>query len=1082
LIQRQSPITYNCYDDALSMNPPPTDPPSDWPARLRQLLAQTFALEEIEGLCFDLNLDYDELSGRSKSQKIIALIRTLGQQQRLPELIILCQQARPHLDWTPFWQSAVHHPEQFLPQPVDRDDAPGEVIISGGDFRGAVINIQSTIVGAATVKEIEDQPPEPGDPPYKGLQYFDEADADRFFGRELLTAKVTGRLHQDRFLAVIGASGSGKSSLVRAGVIPALRRGERLADDSLPPASSAQWLIHLLTPSAHPLEALAASLMREAESTSAVASLQQELAQNPNTLSLAARQLLARQGRQRLLLVIDQFEELFTLCRQPEEWQAFIDNVVTAAASGDSRPITILIVLRADFYAQCAQHDRLRQLVSQQQEYIGAMSRDELARAIIQPAALGEWQLQEGLVELMLDDAGNEPGALPLLAHALRETWGRRRGRTLTLSAYRETGGVRGAIAHTAETIFQQRLTPAKQFIARAIFIRLTELGETAAAGERAVPDTRRRVQFAELITRTTDTQTLNAVLDILIDARLITTSLTPPQESPVIEVAHEALIREWPTLRQWLDENRAGLLRHRQLTNDVNEWLRNDRDPGYLYRGARLQQTVDWMAQPPDPLSLSEQEFLQASLAAVAAEEKRAQQLAYAQRRQRFLIGLAVVLLLALTGLAANLLGAFDALRQPGQMRGAFNIAVAEMAVSGDLPRESGSAVSARIASSLAPAFVDVGNVQVWHDSPELRRRQNVTIGVVSDSGDSAQEPAAVAKRLNADVVVYGTVAPAGNFATLQLRFYLAPQFGVGFNNMVGRYNFEQPIPLYDPVNPGLEIENPAQALAALALGLTYEVIGRPEMALAQFEKAASLLPDLDVIQYFLGQELFLLAQATDPPDLDLLAQAEAVLEQAAAEGQNARAQIGVGSVRLLRAQALLNEAREESYMGERILALQEVQAAAAEAFHTYATVASQPEQIETYGVPVNAIARLGQGITHRILGESAFWLGDEATARLQIGQGIDLLEATIPALDMAQDYRRLAQLYQALGTLYEWQAFLLGQRQDAAASQAALQVAVAYYEQCRQLGMEFPFDTYMVANIVQSLCIPSLEALTHE
>nr|HMN62675.1 ATP-binding protein [Anaerolinea sp.] len=298
-------------------------------------------------------------------------------------------------------------------------EKPGETYNLSGDFRGAVVNIQSTIVGAAEVRELEALPPEPGDPPYLGLQYYDEADADRFFGRELLTAKLVARLAQSRFLAVIGDSGSGKSSLVRAGGVPGLPRRQRLADDSLPPKDSPAWDILIFTPTAHPLDALAAALTREAESPTALSTLATELAGGPRALSLASRQLLARQNKPHLLLVVDQFEEVFAQCHEESERKAFIDNLLTSAAPEDSQPVTVLILLRADFYAQLAHYDQLREMVAKQQEFIGAMSRDELFRAIVQPAALGNWKIQEGLVEVILDDIGSEPGALPLLSFTL---------------------------------------------------------------------------------------------------------------------------------------------------------------------------------------------------------------------------------------------------------------------------------------------------------------------------------------------------------------------------------------------------------------------------------------------------------------------------------------------------------------------------------------------------------------------------------------------------------------------------------------------------------------------------------------
>ena len=291
------------------------------------------------------------------------------------------------------------------------------------------------------------------------------------------------------------------------------------------------------------------TLNRSAPSTT----LRADLAQDPNSLGLITRRVLAQNNKKHLLLVIDQFEEVFTQCRQDDERRAFIENLLHAIDPANPQPITILLTLRADFYTQLAFQDHLRELVSQNQEFIGAMSRDELTRAILQPAALGNWKVQEGLVEVILDDLGSEPGALPLLSHALLETWKRRRGRVLTVSGYTAAGGVRGAIAQTAETVFRQRLSREQQPIARMIFIKLAEMGEDSL-------DTRRRATFSELMTRSTDTNTIDAVLGILTDARLVTTGTLEPGDTRIVEVAHEALIREWPTLRDWLNQNREGL------------------------------------------------------------------------------------------------------------------------------------------------------------------------------------------------------------------------------------------------------------------------------------------------------------------------------------------------------------------------------------------------------------------------------------------------------------------------------------------------------------------------------------------
>lgn len=448
-----------------------------------------------------------------------------------------------------------------------------------------------------------------GHSPYKGLQYFDEGDADLFFGRELLTAHLVKRLRDVRFLAVVGASGSGKSSLIRAGLVPAFRRGEPLVDHTKLPDGSSRWPVHIITPTAHPLKALAVSLTRDSESVTATTRLIDDLAQDKRSLDIAASRNVNRASTNRLLLIVDQFEELFTACRDETERQAFIDNLLHASISEADGSTIVVLTLRADFYAHCGQFDSLREALSRWQEYIGHMNTEELRRAIEEPAKRGGWKIETGLVELLLRDIGNEPGALPLLSHALFETWERRQGYELTLEGYQRSGGVHGAIAKTAEIVFSQRLAAEQQIIARNIFLRLTELGE-------GTQDTRRRASFTELIPKPEDRTAVETVLKILADARLITTA------DGMAEVAHEALIREWPTLRKWLDEGREGLKIHRRLTEAVQEWNWSERDSSELYRGARLIQAVSWMHEHQDQLSALEHEFLDQSKA-LAEHEK---------------------------------------------------------------------------------------------------------------------------------------------------------------------------------------------------------------------------------------------------------------------------------------------------------------------------------------------------------------------------------------------------------------------------------------------------------------------------
>ena len=452
--------------------------------------------------------------------------------------------------------------------------------------------------------------PAVGLPPYKGLHHFEEKDADLFFGRQALTARLydrlTERLESDRrFLAVIGSSGSGKSSLVRAGLMPSLRWHK--PSSGLP--------VILLTPTAHPLEALAAALIRETRQSLPIRKIVDRLERNPGSLLDSLAQITLPAGVTHAVLIIDQFEELFTLCRSHTEQFAFVEGLVHAAFQPEGVGM-VIIVMRADFYAHCARFESLRQALAQHQEYIGPMTNQELRQAIEGPARCGHWEFEPGLVDLLLHDVGAdaghaaEPGALPLLSHALLATWQRRRGRTMTLSGYTASGGVRGAIAETAEAVYYDRLEPEQREVARQIFLRMTELG-----GETSTADTRRRVSLAELVSKPADRELVQDVLLTLADARLITT------DQDTAEVAHEALIREWPTLRGWLEEDREGLRMHRRLTEAAQEWQALDRDPEVLYRGARLAQAVEWTQAHVDQVNLLERDFLEASHALLEKE-----------------------------------------------------------------------------------------------------------------------------------------------------------------------------------------------------------------------------------------------------------------------------------------------------------------------------------------------------------------------------------------------------------------------------------------------------------------------------
>ena len=468
--------------------------------------------------------------------------------------------------------------------------------------------------------------PAPGQPPYKGLRSFDVDDAADFHGREHLTAELVNFLRHNSLLAVVGASGSGKSSLVRAGLVHALQTGQPLADGSTPPEGSQNWPVHIITPTARPLESLAASLTRDSESVRAAAVLTDDLAQDPRSLDFYARLLLSQPGAgDRLLLVVDQFEELFTLCKDKAQRKAFVDNLLAAAcpeAGGECNPgdtsTLVVLTLRADFYAQCLDIENLRAALERYQRIIGAMSQEELRRAIEQPARRGGWELEPGLVDVLLRDVGDEPGALPLLSHALLETWKRRRGRTLTLAGYAASGRVQGAIAKTADEVYQYQLSPEQQQIARKMFLSLTELGD-------GIPDTRRRVALSELLSSGKTTKATQIVLKILTDARLVTTF------QDEAEVAHEALIREWPKLQDWLSDDRKELQVRRRLSQDSFRWIAHQYDDSYLYQGKRLAEVEDWLCTDQFELSDSERDFIIAGL----AERSRKKEIGEAQQRQ---------------------------------------------------------------------------------------------------------------------------------------------------------------------------------------------------------------------------------------------------------------------------------------------------------------------------------------------------------------------------------------------------------------------------------------------------------------
>ncbi|MEP7378509.1 MAG: TIR domain-containing protein, partial [Chloroflexota bacterium] len=489
-----------------------------------------------------------------------------------------------------------------LPEPFDRTTLPPFLSQRTWiDFRGgvhdraalqALINAISGVPTGLPVVE-----PEAGRAPYRGLLPFGETDAEFFFGRDADIQRLVEKLRGDRFLAVLGPSGSGKSSVVSAGLVPAIRTGAI--------GGSEGWPIRALRPGALPLTAIAAELA-DALGRPAGGVLD-ELAADERTLHLASEALLRGQAAEaRVCWVVDQAEELFTLCHDDAERSLFVANLAYAAAIPGGRT-TIVLTIRADFYARLAAHPNLAALVADSQYLVSPLDADGLRAAIEEPAHRVGLEFEEGLIETILDDVVDRPGTLPLLEHALLELWQRRRGTMLTLEGYRASGGVEGALAQRAETTYAS-FSPAEQGIVRRALLRLTEPGE-------GTDDTRRRAPMSELIGSPLQAESVATVVNRLADARLVTVSPGVLPADAWVDLSHEALIRGWPRIRAWIDEDRQSLRTLRRLTEAAADWDRAGRDRDLLLRGARLAESIEWRVDREADLNELERAFLDASV-----------------------------------------------------------------------------------------------------------------------------------------------------------------------------------------------------------------------------------------------------------------------------------------------------------------------------------------------------------------------------------------------------------------------------------------------------------------------------------
>ncbi len=455
-----------------------------------------------------------------------------------------------------------------------------------------------------------------GECPYRGLKPFHEEHAPLFFGREARVEWLVERLKkglgtndETRFLAIIGASGSGKSSLARAGLIPAIRRGE---------VNGFAEPVVVCRPGHDPLENLAVALKAEPSLRGAiddVGDFIDRLAAKSNRLHLMTKEALHGQDEnRRAVILVDQFEEVFTLCNDEQRRRAFIDNLLYATNVTGGKTLVIL-TMRADFYGKCATYERLATMVSDSQELVPPMAADELRRAIESPAQRSGCELEPGLTELLLQDMRHQSGALPLLQHALLQLWERRSGRRLTIKDYQEIGELEGALEQHANSVFES-MDAAKQEACRRILLRLTQPGE---GGE----DTKRRVPITQL----GENEIVRSVTSLLAETRLITTETEGGHEESYVEVSHEALIRGWNRLGQWIEEDRDSLRVQHRLSQATQEWLEKDEDESFLYSGARLAQAEEWAKLHPSDVTTSEDRFLQACIEVRDRQKRKEEQ-----------------------------------------------------------------------------------------------------------------------------------------------------------------------------------------------------------------------------------------------------------------------------------------------------------------------------------------------------------------------------------------------------------------------------------------------------------------------
>ncbi|MFI9235685.1 helix-turn-helix domain-containing protein [Streptomyces sp. NPDC053079] len=487
--------------------------------------------------------------------------------------------------------------------------------------------------------------------PYRGLSSFDPEDARWFFGRAKATAELVEQLatRLRRFgpLLLTAPSGAGKSSLLRAGLVPALARGV------LPVSGSGTWPVALLTPGERPAEELVGRIA--AATGCSRQQLDTALRDSPEALAATVRTAVEQLPLARpaaLVVVVDQFEETFTLCADEHARAAFVEALLalsTGRPEGDMPTALVILGMRADFYDRCLEHPGLATALQQGHMALGPMNGEDLREVITGPARQAGLDVEPGLVDVLLRDIGQAPGdpanaglsragVLPLLSHALLSTWQQRENATLTVAGYQLTGGISGAVAATAERAYTS-LPDELHLAARQLLLQLVHIGEET--------ETSHRAHRGNLLEGGHAREASEAVLDAFARERLLTV------DADHVELAHEVLLRVWPRLHRWIHEDRAGLRARQLLTETASGWQQEGQDPGLLYRGARLASVREWIAGSPHhaPLTPVARAFLEASIAHEATEKRKEQR---RLRRLRRLVGcLAILAVLSLISTA---------------------------------------------------------------------------------------------------------------------------------------------------------------------------------------------------------------------------------------------------------------------------------------------------------------------------------------------------------------------------------------------------------------------------------------------